>query len=87
MSDRIHGPGSARINSYEMSAIAKPTREDHLAYRAHLLDEAGTHELPIEVDDALFSQAWQDGHSGGYHEVELIYCGLADLVLFAYRAK
>lgn len=76
-----------RMTSYKMSAIDKPTREDHMAYREYLLDEAGTRELPVEVDDKLFSQAWQDGHSSGYHEVELIYCELADLVLFAYRAK
>jgi hypothetical protein len=76
-----------KINSYGMSAIGKPTQEDWIAYREFLLDEAGTRELPVEVDDKLFSQAWQDGHSSGYHEVELIYCELADLVLFAYRAK
>jgi hypothetical protein len=76
-----------RINSREMSAIARPTREDHLAYREYLLDEAGTRVLPVKVDDALFAKAWEDGHSGGYHEVELQYCGLADLVLLAYREK
>jgi hypothetical protein len=78
---------SDRMTSYKISAIAKPTREDHLAYREYLLDEAGTRDLPVEVDDALFSKAWEMGHSAGYHEVELMYCDLADLILLAYRAS
>jgi hypothetical protein len=75
------------MTSYKISAIAKPTQEDWAAYRDYLLDEAGTRELPVEVDDKLFAKAWENGHSSGYHEVELIYCDLADLVLAACRAK
>lgn len=76
-----------KLSSFGMTAIAKPTQEDWMAYRAYLLDEGGTAELPVKVDDALFSKAWEIGHSSGYHEVELQYCDLADLVLTAYRAK
>ena len=55
-------------------------------YDIRILDEGGTEDLPVEVDDALFSKAWEHGHSSGYHEVEYYYCDLADLVLAAYRA-
>lgn len=81
---------SDRMTSYKISDISQnrnPTAGEYTDYRQYLREEAGTEVLPVEVDDKLYAKAWEMGHSSGYHEVELMYCDLADLVVAAYRAK
>lgn len=51
-----------------------------------LADEHLDNGVPIEVADALYRQAWEDGHSSGYNEVENRYQELANLVNLAVRA-
>lgn len=79
-----------KLDAHKISAITQVrnlTQAEHEAFRLYLREEYGTSELPEAVDNALFGKAWGDGHSCGYHEVELHYGELADLVLLAYRTN
>jgi len=42
-----------------------------------LKDEHG-YDLPAAAQSAVYSKAWEDGHSSGYQEVESCYMNLAD---------
>ncbi len=78
------------INDQEMGVICgarNATQAEHDAYRAWLRVEYGTGSLPPLVDNALFSKAWEMGHSNGYSEVSYFYGELTDLILLAYRTK
>lgn len=78
------------INDREMGAISRdrnPTRDEHLGFRSWLKHKYGTEVLPVTVEDALYSKAWDLGHANGYGEVTYSYCELADLVVLAYRTK
>jgi hypothetical protein len=45
-------------------------------WKAWLADEYAD-DLPEAVQDRIFGKAWEDGHSGGYDEIEFHYIPLA----------
>ena len=63
----------------QMEKIDKPTRDDWMGFRAHLVAEYNTEGLPVGVDDAVFDTALQDALSDGYYEVSRRYGALAEL--------
>jgi hypothetical protein len=72
-----------KLTTAEFDKIDNPTSAEFHAWRNHLRAEHGTGEdqLPATVEAKIYMKAYEDGHSGGNHEIECIYGGLADLVL------
>ncbi len=50
------------------------------------LAEEYTSDLPENLQKAVYSKAYSDGHSAGFHEIEGVYLELAELVNFAFTA-
>lgn len=50
------------------------------------LAEAFLPNLPPSVTGKVFERAWEDGHSGGEHEVEIHYEEIAVIALAAWEA-
>ena len=42
-------------------------------------NQANFASIPTDKQDKVWSKAWEDGHSAGYHEVYLELCELVDL--------
>jgi len=76
----------------EVKEVYRRARNEHAAmqnvilaeFAAALSEQYGTgHEA---VDAKVYSQAWEDGHSGGLSEVENHYMEYAELAEFAFAA-
>ena len=55
-------------------------------FRAYL-EATYASEIPAGAHEALYSLAWEHGHSNGYNETELYYDDFARLIRTALNAK
>lgn len=73
-----------KITGTEMDKIAKTrpvTLDEYFAFRTYLRAEHGTSDLPSDVEDNLYDDAYAEGHSAGYAEVDYVYGDLATEIL------
>lgn len=55
------------------------------AWRKHQETEHGFSHLPESLKQKLHNQIWEDGHSGGYGDMENKYCDWVPVILEAYK--
>lgn len=76
------GVGTREERQAGRDAYIQNQKSLELQFRAYLAFEYAD-GLPTETQDAIWEEAWEDGHSYGYGNVELYYEDYADLAYVA----
>ena len=86
-----HEAEEARVNELAKATARKADAEYHqaqeavkMAFAQALSEEYGTGVQ--EVDGAVWTLAWANGHSGGFHDVEGQYSEIMEVAEVAYNA-
>lgn len=69
-------------HSYDTLETLRRKHNDDVEHliKIYLCDASGLNDIPQQYQDAVWSKAWEDGHSDGYYSVYTQLCELVELV-------
>lgn len=62
----------------ERAEAAQKRAGEYAAHSSEMFDNYG-HRFTVKQHELIYAKAYEDGHAGGYEDVELHYSDLADL--------